>query len=155
MNTTFIGEATRFAIEYELETPWPPYGRVRLWLDGLWYGDIRRNMFLYHMGSSLRGMASRDPSVIRCLYPRACDVPREVELLSGLSESWGDVFDDFLFVVYAVEEDASVHFRWALHEARTGDIPGYPPGLHHARVPYAVFDPVVTGFVHALAIEST
>lgn len=152
MNTTLIGDAGRFAIEHELGDAWPPYGRARLWLDGLWFGDIRRSMFLHHLGSSLKAMVSRDPSVVRCVYPGPCDVPTEDRSLSGVSWSWGDSFDDFLFVLYAVDSERAVHFRWALHESRTGDIPGYPPGPHHARVPYAVFDAVVTDFVHALAI---
>lgn len=152
MTTTLIGDLNRFAIEYELETADPPYGRAKLYLDAMWFGDIRRSMFLYHIGRSLKAMVSRNPTVVP-VYSSASTVPGDEELLSGVSWSWGDSFDDFLFVLYAVEEERCVHFIWSLHESRANDFPGYPLGVHHFRVPFTVFDTVVAEFTNTLAIS--
>lgn len=152
MTTSLIGDPNRFAIEYELETANPPYGRAKICLDGMWFGDIQRSMFLYHMGCSLRAMVSRNPKVVP-VYSTSSAAPRDDELLSGVSWSWGDSFDDFLFVLYAVEEERCVHFIWALHESRASDFPDYPLGLHHCRVPFTVFDQVVGEFIRTLAIS--
>lgn len=138
MGTTIIGNPSRFAIEYELESAWPPSGRLTLWFDDLWFGDIRRSNFLYHMATSLQGMVSRDPSVVKCLYSDPSVVPGDDELLAGVGTAWGDSFDDFHFVLFAVESERNVHFLWELHQSREVDFPNYPLGPHHARVAYTV-----------------
>jgi hypothetical protein len=152
VNSIVIGDQQVFAIEYMLESLSPPFGRVRVWAGNEWFGDFRREMFLYYMADNLRVMRDRSPVGLRHLYAAPEDVPSDHELLHSLSWSWGDVFDDFLFIIYAVEAERTVHVLWELHPSRVCDFPGYSPGPHHARVPYPAFDGVVTQFVDALAI---
>ncbi|MGL6074347.1 MAG: hypothetical protein ACRC8S_09320 [Fimbriiglobus sp.] len=153
MNSILIGDPQAFAIEYSLQSLSPPFGRVRVWAGNEWFGDFRREMFLYYMADNLRAMRDRSPLRLRHLYAVAEDVPSDQELLHSLSWSWGDVFDDFLTIIYAVEAERMIHVLWALHPTRVSDFPGYSPGPHHARVPYLTFDGVVTQFVDALAIR--
>ena len=150
MATTLIGDPSQFAIEYELLNPWPAFGRVRLWVDGEWFGDIRREMHLYHMAKMMRWMMLREPGPMRLVYSSADHLPADDVLLVEASWSWGDSFDDFLFVLYAVEAERTVHVLWKLVESSVADFPGYPPGPHHASVPYTVFDVVVKRYVAAI-----
>jgi hypothetical protein len=152
MGTTIIGDRNQFAIEYELLDPQPPFGRVRLWVNGKWFGAIQREMYLYHMAKMLKWMTLREPCGMRLVYVESADVPTDDELLAGVSWSWGDSFDDFLFVLYAVEAEKLVHVLWKLEESRTGDFPGYELGPHHARVPYTIFDSVVQQYLDAIRI---
>lgn len=152
MDAILIGDQQVFAIEYWLESPSPPFGRVRVWAENKWLGDFRREMFLYYMAENLRAMRDRNPIRLKHLYATPNDVPSDQELLDTLSWSWGDVFDDFLSIIYAVEAERTVHVLWALQPSRGSNFPGYPPGPHHARVPYTAFDGVVTQFVDALAV---
>ena len=153
METTMIGDPSQFAIEYELLDPWPPFGRVRLWLDGKWFGDIRREMYLYHMANMLKWMMLRKPCGVRLLYATSDDVPPDDALLAGGSWSWGDSFYDFLFRLYAVEAEKKVHGVWSLVESSAGDFPGYALGLNHGSVPYTVFDDVVREYLGAVGIQ--
>jgi hypothetical protein len=152
MATMIIGDPTLFAIEYELETLQPLSGRMRIWLEGRWFGDIRRSNFLYHVATSLQAMVVRDPNTVTALYTDADDVPGEDELFASGDSSWGDSFDDFHFVLYAVNSTMHIHFHWELPESRRGNFLHYPQGRHRVRVPYRIFDDVVTNFLSALAL---
>lgn len=153
VRTTIIGDPQEFAIEYDLQVAWPPFGRVRLWADARWFGDIHREMYLFHMASMLQRLAERKPDRLRLIYGTPEDVPPDHSLLAGNSWSWGDSFYDFLFVLYAVESERRVHIVWSLVEERAVDFPGYVLGLNHSSVTYSVFDGVVEQFLSAVGIS--
>ena len=142
MPTTIIGDPATFAIEYELESAYPPYGRIRLWLERKRFGDIALSMFLYHMCSSLEAMMVRNPRTTPAVYVSQSDAPSDDTLFSEVSWSWGESFDDFVFALYAAQNDGLVHFVWKL-ERETETLHDDCPGPHHVAVPYMIYDKVV------------
>lgn len=149
MGIHLVGDKDRFAIEYELLPMERPFGHVRLWVAGQWFGDIERDMFLHHMAKTLKWMVLRKPFRDDVVYAAEADAPSDAVLLAKCGWSWGDVFDDFSFALYAAEAERQVHVLWALSENRVDVFPDYPRGPHHARIPYAVFDDVVRRFLWA------
>ena len=144
MSTFLIGQREDFAIELELLKVWPPYGYVRLWLGGIYLGDIREAMFLYGLWCSLRAMHPRGNKYN--MYTASEEVPSYQTLWSRGGWSFGEGFDDFHLVYYAIENEGFVHFHWKLGVRPFRDHGEYPSGLHHYAIRFETFAAVVDEF---------
>lgn len=153
MTTVIIGEQSQFALEYDIKESEPPYGSVRMWVNGSWLGDIQRSMHLYHMGSVLASMVSRDNSTLPCIYAKNDDILVDDALLETTSWSWGDSFDDFLFRMYVVEDTCAIHIVWKINSLSQSIANEYPRGLHRGVISFDTFDKVVSRFISEIKLK--
>lgn len=150
MPTTMIGDPHQFAIEYELLNHRPPFGHIRLWLDGKWFGQLERTMYLYHMAHMLQTILPPHDLGMCLVFSTLEDAPSDEEVLRSTSWSWGDSFDDYFFMIYVVEAERTVHFIWQLEAASLDSFPDYPLGPHHASVTMSTFVRVIGQYLDAL-----
>lgn len=153
MNTVTIGKKDRFGIEYALiPSKLALLGSVRVWFNGLWIGD---NQYTFLIGSlcerlnSLRGVRRTRSSL---LYADDSEVPTFQHLHGRSSWSFGEAFDDFSFVYYAVAKTERLHWVWRSHEEIRQRYPDYPAGLHRESVDFAEYDDVLGEFLRRVNV---
>lgn len=147
-----IADPKTFALEFELKSTPPPFGRLRFWFSGLFVGDWQRQDYFFPTGNLVHGLLRRSSSAGALVYSRSQEVPPAVYDLET-SLSLGDNFDDFFFQLYAVMGEERIHAVWRLSEERQALYPGYPLGIHRAAIGFAEFDPVAGRFLRESGLE--
>jgi hypothetical protein len=153
MSTIMCGDPSDFAVECGIDQRSPPYGKARLWVKNIWIGDIMRSMYLYHMANSLYHLSLRNVASMPLFYLKSSDAPTDHDqFLTTRSLSWGDGFDDFLFSIYAVDDQQMIHIIWKLLSHNHIDFADYPRTICHSQVSYVSFDKAIAEFVEAISL---
>lgn len=154
---TIIGNPSVFAVEYELDledlakhkNSYRRYGGLRLWLHGIYLGNIKEFSFL---GSAIHVFVflKDRPGRASALFADESKVPDFWDMVDADAWSLNESFDDFVTVYYCTENTLEVHFKWTLKENPFFLYDNYPKGIHHARIPYKTYDDVINELLKAI-----
>lgn len=132
MKRIVFGDKRSFAIEIEVLELHPLFGRLCIWLDGLWLGDFNRSMFLFHAIDTFEILSSLANNY--CVYDNADAVPSIDELIDRGNWSIGESFDDFVMIYYITLHNDSIHFVWSMRSTSLSTFPTYPIGRFHTEI---------------------
>jgi hypothetical protein len=155
-----IGDPAEFAIEYEVVSVSMAagvkmvYGHVRLWLGNEWFADIREAMFLDYLCDVLNSLQQRCAKY-RLLFKDLASVPSPDSMQLKGGWSFGEAFDDFDMIYYAVVAAGQIYFQWSLDSQFTAKYPGYSLDRHRHSVSFEAFDRVVNEFLGNLGKKET
>jgi hypothetical protein len=152
MKQLAFGERDNFAIEYRPMTSPPLCGGIRIWVKGLWLGEIESPEMMGHIAEGLNSVRGDRRKQSRIVYACADDVPSFDDLYGRSHWSFGEAFDDFDFVYYAVRNTEQVHFAWRATEGLLKRHPTYPSGMHNEGIKFDVYDRVVGSFLAELHV---
>ena len=159
MNTNLIGNREIFGIEYLALTvsPPPPYGHCRIWLEGMFLGDIKETNYLTSTCSSLEGLAKyKDRFVLAAQFVSLSDIE-----LFNLFES-GETTKDYGFLYiegydafnsYAYYKQNHLYFLWQLAPELKGEkhYQHLPQDLCSAKILLSIYEGVVNEFKRSLS----
>jgi hypothetical protein len=151
VSTQVFGSPDSFAIEYRA-AGMPLYGAVRIWIRGISVGNIDSPMLLGTFAEGLNSMRGPRRTCSQLLFTHDRDVP-PFDVLRGIPHwSFGEPFDDFAFVYYAVLELRAVYWVWSARDPFLRLQPEYPKGVHKAGVPFESYDSTVGEMLRALNV---
>ncbi len=152
MLRTMFGNPESFAIELERELRIPLMGAVRIWVGGLWIGDIDNSMDLGSMCERLNSLRGPRREKSKLLFTDEHAAP-DFNTLRGFGGwSFGEPFDDFECVYYAAARTRLIHWMWLADENWRIRHPDYPAGIYRGHARFDEYDHVVGALLSALEV---
>lgn len=152
-----IGDPAIFAVEYALDSEvlvnsqksYRRIGGLRLWFNNIYLGYFKDYSILGGAIYNLVFLRDR-PKGASTSYVDESEVPEFMVLADNDDWSLNESFDDFTMVYYWTENTSEVHFKWSLDENPHFEYDNYPKGIHHARIPYEIYDHVIDKLLSAI-----
>ncbi|VTS04900.1 hypothetical protein [Tuwongella immobilis] len=144
---SIIGDRGRFAIEYALYDRPRPFGSVRLWIADLWIGDFGQTAYLDYFCRKLYFLHSKRVLRTKLAFVTQPSADQLVELSSIGNWSFGEAFDGFNLLYFAVAGDRCLSFRWEMADWLRETHPDYPGGVRVGKIDFNTYDEVVTPFL--------
>jgi len=147
---TVIGDKSRFAIEYEIQSKKAHVmGTMRLWIEGIFIGAIQDvnilSAILCHLETpspKIQGYYYFNKITFEDIYYLIYrnDDPNDAQYCFDPGES----FDDF-WIIYYCDNDY-YNFIWRLHDNPYFEYPNYPTEVQNARVAVDEYHKIVMAF---------
>ena len=147
-----LGNKNPFAIELNLVPSVPLFGGIRFWFCDDWLGELKVPILLGHIAEGLNAVRGSRRYRCRLAFLHDEEVPSFEALHRQSHWSFGESFDDFAFVYFAVHETRTVHWVWEARAPILQKNPNYPARILRASIPYDSYDAVVGEFLKTLSV---
>jgi hypothetical protein len=169
MENSVFGEKDVFAIELQDYDPHKEMGRVRFWLNGKQYGDLKRKDEVGDVVEGLEMLVSKRESLYEqsfdlmtneqifshCLFldrDTTTFTGEDYELVNKMRYSFGiwfgEQFDNVTHVTYY--KDGFYHFLWSYNNDYSGKRINYLKNLEYEKVARENFENAVSLFLQAM-----
>ena len=115
-----FGSKETFGVEYLPEETGRRAGGISFWFSGRWLGELENPIMLDIVAYRLVTLLGARRAASLLLFKDDASVPSFEALASQAHWSFGEPFDDFTFVYYAIAETQTVHWAWRRVSASSG-----------------------------------